>query len=83
MEARCGVNDFQTPVLFHLTLLRETGFRKIHVFWQSCLQAGICAVKQAQKGGDAHCLRSVHPRFLHFMHQGEREFVFCNPEMPR
>ncbi len=47
VETHCGVDDFPIPVSFHLTLLRETGFRKIHVFWQSCLQAGICAVKQA------------------------------------
>lgn len=43
--ARCGVNYFPLPVSTHVKLLRDAGFRQIHVFWQSYVQAGIYAIK--------------------------------------
>lgn len=44
-NARCGVNYFPLTVNQHLRLLKETGFRKIHVFWCSYMQMGIYGIK--------------------------------------
>lgn len=43
--ARCGVNYFPLTVNQHIRLLKETGFRRIHVFWYSCMQMGIYGIK--------------------------------------
>lgn len=43
--ARCGVNYFPITIKQHIELLEETGFRNIHVFWYSYMQAGIYAMK--------------------------------------
>lgn len=44
-NARCGVNYFPLTINQHIKLLKETGFRKIHVFWYSYMQMGIYGIK--------------------------------------
>lgn len=44
--ARCGTAYFPLTVPQHIQLLRETGFRIVHVFWCSYLQAGFYAIKE-------------------------------------
>lgn len=44
-NARCGVNYFPLTVNQHLQLLKEVGFRKMHVFWYSYMQMGIYGIK--------------------------------------
>lgn len=40
-NARCGVNYFPLTVGQHIELLKQTGFRSVHVFWISYMQMGI------------------------------------------
>ena len=40
-NARCGKNYFPLTMKQHIQLLKETGFRKVHVFWCSYMQMGI------------------------------------------
>lgn len=42
---RCGVNYFPITVEDHISLLKECGFRHIHVFWYSYMQMGIYGIK--------------------------------------
>ncbi len=44
-NARCGVNYFPLTVNQHIQLLKEIGFKKVHVFWYSYMQMGIYALK--------------------------------------
>ena len=44
-NARCGVNYFPLTVSAHIRLLKQTGFRHVHVFWYSYMQMGIYGVK--------------------------------------
>lgn len=44
-NARCGVNYFPLTVSEHMQLLKQTGFRYVHVFWYSYMQMGIYGVK--------------------------------------
>lgn len=44
-NARCGVNYFPLTVDQHVRLLKEVGFRKVHVFWFSYMQMGIYGIK--------------------------------------
>lgn len=44
-NARCGVNYFPLTVGQHIELLREAGFRAVHVFWISYMQMGVYAIK--------------------------------------
>lgn len=44
-NARCGVNYFPMTVKEHIDLLKEVGFKKVHVFWQSYMQMGIYGIK--------------------------------------
>lgn len=44
-NARCGVNYFPLTVPEHIQLLKDEGFRKVHVFWYSFMQMGIYAIK--------------------------------------
>lgn len=43
--ARCGVNYFPITINQHIELLQQVGFRNVHVFWYSYMQAGIYAMK--------------------------------------
>lgn len=43
--SRCNVNYFPLTINQHLTLLRSTGFKEIHLFWYSYMQMGIYAIK--------------------------------------
>lgn len=43
--ARCGVNYFPLTVRQHVELFRETGFKRVHVFWYSYMQMGIYGIK--------------------------------------
>lgn len=43
--ARCGVHYFPLTVNQHMELLKEMGFRKIHIFWYSYMQMGIYGIK--------------------------------------
>lgn len=43
--ARCGVNYFPLTINQHIELLKEAGFRIIHVFWYSYMQVGMYAMK--------------------------------------
>lgn len=42
---RCGVNYFPLTVSQHIELLKNAGFKHIHVFWYSYMQMGIYAIK--------------------------------------
>ena len=44
-NARCGVNYFPLTVSEHIRLLKQSGFRHVHVFWYSYMQMGIYGVK--------------------------------------
>lgn len=44
-NARCGVNYFPLTVSEHMQLLKQTGFRYVHVFWYSYMQMGIYGLK--------------------------------------
>lgn len=44
-NARCGVNYFPITVEEHIRILREAGFKYVHVFWYSYMQMGIYAIK--------------------------------------
>lgn len=44
-NARCGVNYFPLTVPEHIQLLKQTGFRYVHVFWYSYMQMGIYGMK--------------------------------------
>lgn len=43
--ARCGVNYFPLTMEQHIELLKAAGFKWIHVFWYSYMQAGLYAIK--------------------------------------
>jgi len=43
--ARYNKQYFPITIKAHLALLRDAGFKKIHVFWKSYMQVGIYAVK--------------------------------------
>lgn len=43
--ARCGVNYFPLMMNQHVNLLKEVGFKEVHVFWYSYMQMGIYAIK--------------------------------------
>lgn len=43
--ARCNVNYFPLTIKEHLELLQKVGFKLVHVFWISYMQAGIYALK--------------------------------------
>ena len=44
-NARCGLNYFPLTVAGYIQLLKDTEFRKVHVFWYSFMQMGIYGVK--------------------------------------
>lgn len=43
--SRCGVNYYPITVPEHIELLKNTGFKHVHVFWYSCMQMGIYGIK--------------------------------------
>lgn len=44
-NARCGKNYFPLTMAQHIQLLKDTGFRKVHIFWSSYMQMGIYGIK--------------------------------------
>lgn len=44
-NARCGKNYFPLTVAQHKKLLKQAGFKKVHVFWCSYMQMGIYGIK--------------------------------------
>ncbi|MDO5520354.1 MAG: class I SAM-dependent methyltransferase [bacterium] len=44
-NARCGVNYFPLTVNQHIQLLKQIGFKKVHIFWYSYMQMGIYGIK--------------------------------------
>lgn len=44
-NARCGKNYFPLTAAQHIQLLKDVGFRKVHIFWCSYMQMGIYGIK--------------------------------------
>lgn len=44
-QSRCGVEYLPITVPKHIRLMKEAGFRAVHVFWISYMQAGIYGIK--------------------------------------